>query len=99
MRFLWSPWCRSCETAVPLQPMEDHWDAEIHMQPVEEPMLEQVWCCDHCPGEPVPVPDHLLHKESLPNIQPKPALTKLQAFPSGPVTGHREEIWLLLSKV
>ena len=28
--------------AVPLQPMEVHGGADIHLQPVEDPMLEQV---------------------------------------------------------
>ncbi|GAB0188058.1 EH domain-containing protein 4 [Grus japonensis] len=28
--------------AVPLQPMEDDGGADIHLQPVEDPMLEQV---------------------------------------------------------
>jgi len=28
--------------AVPLQPMEDHGGEDIHLQPVEDPMLEQV---------------------------------------------------------
>ncbi|KAJ7402004.1 protein pxr1-like [Pitangus sulphuratus] len=27
--------------AVPLQPMEDHGDAKIHLQPMKEPTLEQ----------------------------------------------------------
>lgn len=27
--------------------------------------LRQGWCCDHCPGEPVPVPDTLLLETNL----------------------------------
>lgn len=27
---------------VPLQPMEDHEGADIHLQPMEDPMLEQM---------------------------------------------------------
>jgi len=27
---------------VPLQPMEDHGGTDIHLQPMEDPMLEQV---------------------------------------------------------
>ncbi|TRZ14515.1 hypothetical protein HGM15179_012590 [Zosterops borbonicus] len=49
MRFLCSLWCRSW-LALPLQPMEDHDGAEIHLQPMEESMPEQMdvfkGCCD-----------------------------------------------------
>jgi len=34
-------------------------------------ILAARWC-DHCPGEPVPVLDHLLRKEPFPDIQPEP---------------------------
>ena len=55
--------------------------------------LWQAWCHDHCPGEPVPVPNHPLGEEPFPNTQPEPTLPQLQAVPSGPITGHqREEI-------
>ncbi|RMC05065.1 hypothetical protein DUI87_18246 [Hirundo rustica rustica] len=49
------------------------------------------WCCDHFSGEPVPVPSHPLGKETFSYIQTKPFLTKLQAIPLGPVTGHQTE--------
>lgn len=29
----------------------------------------QAWCCDHFPGEPVPVPDHHPSEEPFPNVQ------------------------------
>jgi len=31
--------------AVPLQPMEVHGDADLHLQPMEDPTLEQVDAC------------------------------------------------------
>lgn len=27
----------------------------------------QAWCCDHCPGEPVPVANHTLGEEPFPD--------------------------------
>lgn len=51
----------------------------------------QAWCCDHFPGEPVPVPKHPLGKKPFPDIQPKPTLTQLHALSLGPVTGDMSE--------
>lgn len=35
--------------------------------------LCQTLCCDHFPGEPVPVPNQHLDEEPFHNIQPKPS--------------------------
>jgi len=34
----------------------------------------------HCPGQPVPTPDHSFSKEIFPNIQPEPPLTQPEAI-------------------
>ena len=39
----------------------------------------QGWWLNHCPGQPVPVPDHSFSKEIFPNIQSKPPLMQLEA--------------------
>lgn len=33
--------------------------------------MTEAWGLDHCPGEPVPVPDHLFSQELFANTQPK----------------------------
>ncbi|GAB0194069.1 myocardial zonula adherens protein [Grus japonensis] len=53
--------------------------------------LSQARCCDHFPGEPVPVPNHPLGEEPFPDIQPKPPLSQLHAIPLGSITGHQRE--------
>ena len=45
----------------------------------------------HCPGQPGPVPDHSLSKESLPNIQSEPPLTQLEAIASCPIASYLGE--------
>lgn len=40
----------------------------------------QGWGCHQCPGQPVPVPRHLLHEEILPNIQREPPLGQFEAI-------------------
>lgn len=40
-------------------------------------MLLELWqaqCHEYCRGESVPVPDHTLGEEPLPNTQPEPSL-------------------------
>lgn len=41
--------------------------------------LRQAWCCDHAPGEPVPVPRHPLSEESFPGVQSELPLVQLHA--------------------
>lgn len=53
--------------------------------------LCQVWCWDHSPRKPLPVPNHSLGEEDLPNIHPKHPFTQLQAIPLGSVTGDKRE--------
>lgn len=43
------------------------------------------WSCDHCPWEPVPVPNHPLSEEHFPNLKLSPPLTQPHAVPSVPV--------------
>lgn len=51
--------------------------------------LQQAWCHDRFPGEPVAVPDHPLSGEPVPSSRPDPSLTQLHAFPLGPITVTR----------
>ena len=44
------------------------------------------WRLHHLSGQPVPVPDHSFSEEILPNIQPKPPLTQLEAASSCSIT-------------
>lgn len=45
----------------------------------------------HLPGQPGPMPDHLLYAEILPNAQSKPPLVQTNAVFSHPITGHLRE--------
>lgn len=51
----------------------------------------RLWCCDHCSGDTVPVPNDPLGEEPFPEIQCKPPLTQLQAVPSGHFNDHCRE--------
>ncbi|XP_066844751.1 S-phase kinase-associated protein 2 isoform X2 [Anser cygnoides] len=51
---------------------------------------KQAWCSDCFPGEPVPVCNHPLGEEPLPDVQPKLPLPQLNTVPVGPVTGGVE---------
>ncbi|KAK4830680.1 hypothetical protein QYF61_012849 [Mycteria americana] len=62
--------------AVPLHPMEVHGGAGIHLQPMEDPMLEQ----------PVPMLDNPFSKEIFLNTQSKPPLVQLEAISSRLIT-------------
>lgn len=55
------------------------------------PEICQAGCCDHCPGEPIPVPDDPPGEETFPNIQPKRPLTEFHAVPSDPVTDYQRK--------
>jgi len=44
---------------------------------VFEPL--QGWGLPHCPGQPVPVPDHCFSEEFFPDIQFEPPLTQPEA--------------------
>jgi len=46
------------------------------------------WGLNHCPGQPVPMPDHSFSKEIFPNIKPKPPLTQPEAISSRPIAGY-----------
>jgi len=48
-----------------------------HFYTVFEPL--QGWGTHHCPGQPVPMPDHSFSKKIFPNLQSKPALTQAEA--------------------
>ena len=50
--------------------------------------LQQAWCHDYIPGEPVPVHNNPLSEERLLDMQPEPPLPQLDTIPSGPITGH-----------
>lgn len=41
--------------------------------------LWKAWCYEHCPGKPVPLPNHPLHEDLFPKTQPDPTLTQLYA--------------------
>lgn len=41
--------------------------------------LQQAQGCDHCPGEPLPMPKNPIAEETFPNIH---------SIPSGPIAGH-----------
>ncbi|KAK4809954.1 hypothetical protein QYF61_002911 [Mycteria americana] len=77
--------------AVPLQPMEVNGGTDIHLQPMEDPTLEQGWRLNHFPGQPVPVLDNPLGEEKFPNIQSKPPLAQLEAISSCPITCYLGE--------
>lgn len=49
-------------------PKSDHMSESI-VQALFE--IQQAWCRDHDPGEPVPVPDHPLGGEPSPDTQPE----------------------------
>ena len=53
--------------------------------------LWQAWCSDYIPGEPVPVREHPLGEEPLPDVQPKRPLPQLNTVPVGPITGDYGE--------
>ncbi|KAK4810953.1 hypothetical protein QYF61_013361 [Mycteria americana] len=76
---------------VPLQPMEVHGGADIHLQPVEDPMPEQGWRLNHFPGQPVPMLDNPFSEEKFPNIQSKPPLAQLEAISSCPIACYLGE--------
>jgi len=58
----------------------------------------QAWSFDHLSRKPVPVFDHPLGKEMLPNVQSEPPLTQLLTIPMSPVAGyHRAELSTSLS--
>ncbi|KAK4807096.1 hypothetical protein QYF61_018437 [Mycteria americana] len=46
--------------------------------------LRQAWCCDHFPGEPVPVTNHPLSEEPFPNVQSELPLRQLHSISSCP---------------
>ena len=48
--------------------------------------LWQVQCHDHCPEEPVSVPDHPLGEEPFPGTYPEPPLSQLHVIPLGTIT-------------
>ena len=51
----------------------------------------QAWGIDHLSRKHVPVLDHRLGKEVLPNVQSEPPLVQLWAIPTLPVTGYQGE--------
>ena len=51
----------------------------------------QGWGLPHCPGQPVPVPDHSASKDIFPNIQSKPPLTQLEAISLHPTMSYLGE--------
>ena len=58
----------------------------------------QAWGIDHLYRKPVPVFDHPLGKQTLPNVQSKPPLAQLWTIPTRPNTGSPgEEISTSLS--
>lgn len=77
--------CRLCIG----QPQEFYRALESVVKTLHE--ICQASCCDHCPGEPIAVPDDPLGEETFPNIQPKPPLTELHTVPSDPVTDYQRE--------
>ena len=46
---------------------------------------------DHLSREPVPVFDHALGEEMLPNVQSKHPMVQLWAIPVCPIAGYQEE--------
>jgi len=71
---------------------------KCHLYTFFEPL--QGWGLPHCPGQPVPMPDHSFSEEIFPNIQSEPPLTQLEAIASRPVTGYLgEEINSLLTTI
>lgn len=47
--------------------------------PLVSPKCLQGWGPQHCPGQHVPMPDHPLHEEILPDIRPKPPLCNFRS--------------------
>lgn len=54
--------------------------------------LWQTWCHDHFPGEAVPVTDHPLTEEPLPNVQPQVPLMQLHSVSLHLVTVCQREM-------
>ncbi|KAK4832282.1 hypothetical protein QYF61_021681 [Mycteria americana] len=71
--------------------MEVNSGADIHLQPMEDPTLEQGWRLNHFPGQPVPMLDNPFSEEKFPNIQSKPPLVQLEAISSRPITCYLGE--------
>ena len=53
--------------------------------------LQQVWCHDRFPEESVPVTNHPLSEEPVPNVQSELPLTQLHSISLCPITGHQRE--------
>ena len=53
--------------------------------------FRQAWCSDYFTGEPVPVCNHPLSEEPLPDVHPKLPLPQLNTIPTGPITGVYRE--------
>lgn len=54
--------------------------------------LHQAHCCGHCPGEPIPVPDHCLGEEPFPNSRPDPSLTAPCSSPRSCLCHQKAEV-------
>lgn len=48
----------------------------------------QGWGLHHFPGKSIPMLDHTLCEEIIPDIQPKTPLTQLETFSLCPITCH-----------
>jgi len=53
--------------------------------------LQQAWCRDLFPGEPVPVTDHPPNKKPFPNVQCELPPMQLHSISSCAVAGHQRE--------